>query len=110
MPERWSAGHLPLCHLARRSSVQQGSRGGSGAGRCAAGGKAPSLRSQRVAEGRAGGAQVHKAQGGESRAVLMCLAPAHHPLLSRRLFYTGHPPSGWPVSMEHMLLQRIQLP
>jgi ATP-dependent exoDNAse (exonuclease V) alpha subunit len=32
---------------------------------------------------------VHKAQGGESHAVLMCLAPSHRPLLSRRLFYTG---------------------
>eukprot|EP00208_Stichococcus_sp_RCC1054_P000835 CAMPEP_0206136362 /NCGR_PEP_ID=MMETSP1473-20131121/1596_1 /ASSEMBLY_ACC=CAM_ASM_001109 /TAXON_ID=1461547 /ORGANISM="Stichococcus sp, Strain RCC1054" /LENGTH=1201 /DNA_ID=CAMNT_0053528837 /DNA_START=280 /DNA_END=3885 /DNA_ORIENTATION=+ len=32
---------------------------------------------------------VHKAQGGESQAVLMCLAPSHRPLLSRRLFYTG---------------------
>lgn len=32
---------------------------------------------------------VHKAQGGESPAVLMCLAPTHRRLLSRRLFYTG---------------------
>ena len=35
---------------------------------------------------------MHKAQGGESKAVLMCLAPSHQPLLSRRLFYTGRPP------------------
>lgn len=32
---------------------------------------------------------VHKAQGGESKAVLLALSPTHRPLLSRRLLYTG---------------------
>ena len=32
---------------------------------------------------------VHKAQGGEAKGVLMALAAAHRPLLSRRLLYTG---------------------
>ena len=32
---------------------------------------------------------VHKAQGSESKAVVVVLSPAHRPLLTRRLFYTG---------------------
>ena len=32
---------------------------------------------------------VHKAQGGEAKAVLLALSPSHRPLLSRRLLYTG---------------------
>lgn len=32
---------------------------------------------------------VHKAQGSESKAVIVVLSPAHRPLLTRRLFYTG---------------------
>ena len=32
---------------------------------------------------------VHKAQGSESRAVVVVLSPAHKPLLTRRLLYTG---------------------
>lgn len=32
---------------------------------------------------------VHKAQGSESRAVVIALSPAHRPLLTRRLLYTG---------------------
>ena len=32
---------------------------------------------------------VHKAQGGEAKAVLLALSPTHRPLLSRRLLYTG---------------------
>ena len=32
---------------------------------------------------------VHKAQGGEAKGVLLALAAAHRPLLSRRLVYTG---------------------
>ena len=32
---------------------------------------------------------VHKAQGGEAKAVLLALAAAQRPLLSRRLLYTG---------------------
>ena len=34
---------------------------------------------------------VHKAQGSESKAVIVVLSPAHRPLLTRRLFYTGEP-------------------
>ena len=34
---------------------------------------------------------VHKAQGGEAKAVLLALSPTHRPLLSRRLLYTGDP-------------------
>jgi hypothetical protein len=34
---------------------------------------------------------VHKAQGSESAAVLVVLSPAHKPLLTRRLLYTGAP-------------------
>ena len=32
---------------------------------------------------------VHKAQGSESKAVIVVLSPQHRPLLTRRLFYTG---------------------
>lgn len=32
---------------------------------------------------------VHKAQGSEAKAVVVVLSPAHKPLLTRRLFYTG---------------------
>ena len=32
---------------------------------------------------------VHKAQGSESKAVVVVLSPAHRPQLTRRLFYTG---------------------
>ena len=32
---------------------------------------------------------VHKAQGGEAKGVLLALAAAQRPLLSRRLLYTG---------------------
>ena len=35
---------------------------------------------------------VHKAQGSESKAVVVVLSPAHRPLLTRRLFYTGARP------------------
>ena len=48
---------------------------------------------------------VHKAQGSESKAVVVVLSPAHRPLLTRRLFYTGarlqaliHPAS-WTVAL-----------
>jgi hypothetical protein len=34
---------------------------------------------------------VHKAQGSESRAVVVALSPSHRPLLTRRLLYTGAP-------------------
>ena len=34
---------------------------------------------------------VHKAQGSESAAVIVVLSPAHKPLLTRRLLYTGAP-------------------
>ena len=34
---------------------------------------------------------VHKAQGSESQAVIVVLSPAHKPLLTRRLLYTGAP-------------------
>ena len=39
---------------------------------------------------------VHKAQGSESKAVVVVLSPAHRPLLTRRLFYTGARPRRWP--------------
>lgn len=32
---------------------------------------------------------VHKAQGGESKVVVLVLSQTHWPLLSRRLLYTG---------------------
>lgn len=32
---------------------------------------------------------VHKAQGSESKAVIVVLSPGHRPLLTRRLLYTG---------------------
>ena len=38
---------------------------------------------------------VHKAQGSESKAVIVVLSPAHRPLLTRRLFYTGETQPLW---------------
>ena len=36
---------------------------------------------------------VHKAQGSECPVVVLVLSPNHRPLLTRRLLYTGGPPS-----------------
>lgn len=36
---------------------------------------------------------VHKAQGSESKAVVVVLSPGQRPLLTRRLLYTGPPPA-----------------
>jgi ATP-dependent exoDNAse (exonuclease V) alpha subunit len=36
---------------------------------------------------------VHKAQGSESKAVVVVLSTGHRPLLTRRLLYTGRGPS-----------------
>ncbi len=40
---------------------------------------------------------VHKAQGSESKAVIVVLSPGQRPLLTRRLLYTGppFPPPCW---------------
>ena len=36
---------------------------------------------------------VHKAQGSESKAVIVVLSPGQRPLLTRRLLYTGLSPA-----------------
>ena len=42
---------------------------------------------------------VHKAQGSESKAVIVVLSPNQRPLLTRRLLYTGPAPASGPSSL-----------